>query len=233
MKKQNKQKITEEQVEAVRLLLMSVKTNYQIAKETGITETSIGNYRNKKTTPTLPNAKLIISKLTSNDDNTLKDRAESTHHTHYVSKLRMDRLIKAQQVNLYSLEAAAGLVQLFSSPGDHEPIGVMSIPDLPKCDGALFVRGDSMHPLLKSGDIIAYKQVNNISTGIFIGEMYILDLDIDGDWYTTIKYVHKAGSPDHVRLISHNPDHAPREVHISCIRAAALVKASVRFNTIT
>ena len=38
----------------------------------------------------------------------------------------------------------------------------ISIPRLPKCDGAVYVTGDSMYPLLKSGDIVLYKEVSDI-----------------------------------------------------------------------
>lgn len=35
-------------------------SNYKIAKETGITEATIGNYKNGKTTPTKANLKLLL-----------------------------------------------------------------------------------------------------------------------------------------------------------------------------
>jgi phage repressor protein C with HTH and peptisase S24 domain len=33
------------------------------------------------------------------------------------------------------------------------------IPHLPKCDGAFYVTGDGMYPLLKSGDLVLYKEI--------------------------------------------------------------------------
>lgn len=146
--------------------------------------------------------------------------------------LRTDKLVEQQDIPLYNMEVAAGLVELFNDSAQTAPAGYISIPNLPKCDGALYVRGDSMYPLLKSGDIVAYKQVNNIRESIFWGEMYLIDMACDGDEYTTIKYIHKADDPEQIRLVSHNQHHAPKDIHISSIRALALVKASVRFNTI-
>ena len=172
--------------------------------------------------------------LTGNSDEMLKSDSISADNpdTPYVSSLRTDRILAEQQVDIYDFEAAAGLVELFNNPKDRKPIATMSIPNLPKCDGALFVRGDSMHPLLKSGDIVAYKEVHNIGDGFFWGEMYILDIDLDGDYYTVIKYIHKSDKADYIRLVSYNPDHSPKDVPLSCVRAMALIKASVRFNTI-
>ena len=45
---------------AIELISNSTLSNYNIAKDTGITEASIGNYRNGNTRPTLANANIII-----------------------------------------------------------------------------------------------------------------------------------------------------------------------------
>lgn len=142
-------------------------------------------------------------------------------------KLRTDRTVGIQSVPLYDLNAAAGLVALFEAKHTQEPTDYLQIPDLPPCDGAVYVRGDSMYPLLKSGDIVLYKEVQHI----FWGEMYLLSFSLDGEDYITIKYIQKGDSENTVRLVSHNPHHAPKEIPANSIRALALVKASVRFNT--
>ena len=56
-------------------------------------------------------------------------------------------------VPLYDMEATAGNVTVFDDLMNQGPIAEISIPDLPKCDGAVYIRGDSMYPILKSGDI--------------------------------------------------------------------------------
>lgn len=53
------------------------------------------------------------------------------------------------------------MVQLFGDMGEYE-VGKIIIPRMPDCDGAISVTGDSMYPLLKSGDIVAYKEVQDI-----------------------------------------------------------------------
>lgn len=105
------------------------------------------------------------------------------------------------------------------------------IPNLPKCDGAIYIVGDSMYPLLKSGDIVLYKQLGNIDD-IFWGDMYLLSIDIDGEEYVTVKYIQKSDREGYVKLVSQNPHHADKEVALSRIRAIALVKASIRMNSI-
>lgn len=88
-----------------------------------------------------------------------------------------------------------------------------------------------MYPLLKSGDIVLYKEVPNGVHSILWGEMYLLSFTLDGEDYITIKYIQRSDDERTVRLISHNPHHSPKEIPVDSIRALALIKASVRFNT--
>jgi phage repressor protein C with HTH and peptisase S24 domain len=145
--------------------------------------------------------------------------------------LRTDRSLPLQSVPLYSIEGTAGLIPLFEQQQQFEPINYINIPNLPKCDGAIYVVGDSMYPLLKSGDIILYKQLNDVRD-VFWGDMYLLSIDIDGEEYITVKYVQKSEHEGYIRLVSQNQHHADKEVDISRIRAIALIKASIRMHTI-
>lgn len=144
--------------------------------------------------------------------------------------LRTDRSIEQQDVPLYDYNATAGLVAIFN---DHslEPTDFLKIPNLPPVDGAIFVRGESMSPLLKSGDIVMYKTKQLSLDNILWGEIYLLSFVSDGDPYTAVKYIHKADLPDYVRLVSFNPSFAPKDIPMSSITALALVKASLTFHT--
>ena len=104
------------------------------------------------------------------------------------------------------------------------------IPNLPKCDGAIYVVGDSMYPLLKSGDIVLYKQLNSLND-VFWGDMYLLSIDIDGEEYVTVKYIQKSEKEGCIKLVSQNPHHADKDVEMGRVRALALVKASIRMNS--
>jgi phage repressor protein C with HTH and peptisase S24 domain len=145
--------------------------------------------------------------------------------------LRTDRSLPLQSVPLYSMEGTAGLVPIFEDESSVKPINFIHIPNLPKCDGAIYVVGDSMYPLLKSGDIILYKQLNDVRD-IFWGDMYLLSIDMDGEEYITVKYVQKSEHEGYIKLVSQNQHHADKEVEVSRVRAIALIKASVRMHTI-
>lgn len=158
------------------------------------------------------------------DDEFLMNREVATFN------LKTDNSLENQQIPLYDIEAVAGLVPLFSGKANQTPIDYISIPRLPKCDGAVYVTGDSMYPLLKSGDIVLYKEVTDIKNEIFWGEMYLLSLDMSGEEYITVKYIQKSDFEGCVRLVSQNKHHQDKDVEFNKIKALALVKASVRIN---
>ena len=134
-------------------------------------------------------------------------------------------------ITLYDVEAAANLKTLFDNK-DQNILGQISIPNIPKCDGAVYVKGDSMYPLLKSGDIVAYKVIPVDMRHIFFGEMYLVSIDMDGDEYLTVKYVnHSDKGEDWIKLVSYNQYHQPKDFPLSSVRAMALVKLSIRMNT--
>ena len=144
---------------------------------------------------------------------------------------KTDNSLPMQSVPLYSIEGTAGLVPLFTDRMSIEPVNYIHIPNLPKCDGAIYVVGDSMYPLLKSGDIVLYKQLQSLED-VFWGDMYLLSIDINGEEYITVKYVQKTDRAGYVRLVSQNQHHADKDVQVEKIRAIALVKASIRMNSI-
>jgi len=145
-------------------------------------------------------------------------------------RLKTDTAIESQKIPLYDLEASAGLVPLFVNNTSLQPVDHISIPHLPKCDGAVYVSGDSMYPLLNSGDIIMYKIINDIANGIFWGEMYLLGIDMDGEEYITVKYVQRSDKDGYIKLVSENPHHQDKDIAFNKVRALALIKASIRIN---
>nr|DAN50543.1 MAG TPA: Repressor protein CI [Caudoviricetes sp.] len=167
-----------------------------------------------------------VKKTPSNEDNPYIIENLPTN------RKTMDSIHEIQEVPLYDLEATAGLQELFSGGKSAVQIlDTIKIPHLPKCDGAISITGDSMYPLLKSGDMVLYKEIPLDS--IFYGEMYLLSYKID-DWeeYVTVKYVQKSDLGDeYLKLVSQNQHHQPKDVLKAHITAIAIIKASIRINT--
>ena len=153
--------------------------------------------------------------------------------TSSVFRLKTDNDLQHQSVPLYDIQASASVVALFKDSNNETPVDHITIPNLPKCDGAIYVSGDSMYPLLKSGDIIMYKKVGTAIENMFWGEMYVVTLiNEDSDEFVLVKWLHKSElGTDYVKLVSENRHHQPKDFHIKNIKGLALIKASVRINS--
>lgn len=209
------------------------KTQQQFADAIGISRSNLSQIEIGKIQPTLEVIKQIVKAFNVPYDQLLDGEAEINGNivSDEVSiyRTRTDRKDQAQYVPLYNLEAYAGLVPLLDNARYQQTNEYLSIPHLPKCDGAVFITGDSMYPLLKSGDIVCYKQITK--DDIFFGEMYLIGIDMAGDEYISVKFVQKSELPDHVKLVSQNQHHQERDIHLDKITAIALVKASIRINS--
>lgn len=220
--------------ERVRLMRKQLNmTQEQMAQRLGIGKAALSMIETGKARLSARNKNILVQDFNVNPDwvETGEGKMFNAEPDLTAYNLRTDRSLPLQSVPLYSIEGTAGLVPLFNQQQQFEPINYINIPNLPKCDGAIYVVGDSMYPLLKSGDIILYKQLNDVRD-VFWGDMYLLSIDIDGEEYITVKYVQKSEHEGHIRLVSQNQHHADKEVEINRVRAVALVKASIRMHTI-
>lgn len=138
--------------------------------------------------------------------------------------------LEYNSVPIYDLTASASVVQVFSDVVKAVPIDFLKIPNLPLCDGAIYINGDSMYPLLKSGDLVLFKKVND-KANIIWGEMYVLYINNSGDEFFFVKYLQKSNRENYVKLVSQNQHHEPVEFPMDSIMQLALVKASVRINS--
>ena len=218
----------------VKLIRKELKlTQEQLAQRLGIGKAALSMIETGKCGLSTRNKNILVQDLNVNPDwlETGKGNMFNAEPDYTTFKLRSDSSLPMQSVPLYSIEGTAGLVPLFTDQEANKPVNYIHIPNLPKCDGAIYVVGDSMYPLLKSGDIVLYKQLNDVRD-VFWGDMYLLSIDIDGEEYITVKYVQKSEHEGYIKLVSQNQHHADKEVEISRIRAIALIKASVRMHTI-
>ena len=214
-------------------------TAYRLAKMTGIAE---GTFSHIKTGRNEPSRKIlevflhhfpqinaawlytgIGEMFNSNVTVTNKMQVQKIHNPPY------REVISETSVNLYDIDAATNLRTLFDNKYQNI-IDSIKIPNMPKCDGAIYVRGDSMYPLLKSGDIVAYREIFDFQNIVF-GEMYLIDFMLDDDDFLAVKFVKKSAKEGFIQLVSYNPNHDPMDIPIQSVRAIALIKACVRLNT--
>ena len=210
-------------------------TQDELSVLSGIKKRSLVDYENEKADISLSKLqniaialKVSVSELIGEKINqVLAEPVKSYRKTH-------DPIYEMQRVPLFNLEATMGLVPLVDGNGvdEEKVIDYISIPSMPSCDGAIYASGDSMYPLLKSGDMIAYKRIAVERAQIFFGEMYVVAVKLDEtSTMKTIKFVHQSELGDEwVKLVSHNQHHAPKDVKLSEIAAIGLVRASIRLH---
>lgn len=145
--------------------------------------------------------------------------------------LRTDRKVEIQDIPLYDMSATAGLMAIFNE-SNINPEDYLRIPNIPPVDGAIYVRGESMTPLLKSGDIIIYKKLELTLDSILWGQIYLLSFIAGGDTFTVVKYIQKSDLTGYIRLVSQNDRFQPKDIPFDSICALAIVKASITFHTI-
>ncbi|MEG1405376.1 MAG: XRE family transcriptional regulator [Alistipes sp.] len=208
-------------------------TQMQLAQRLGIGKAALSMIETGKSGLSTRNRNILVQDLNVNPDwidegkgNLFNAEPNLTAYMH-----RTDNSLPLQSVPLYSIEGTAGLVPLFADQKSSKPLDFIHIPNMPKCDGAIYIVGDSMYPLLKSGDIVLYKQLSSIDD-VFWGDMYLLSIDLDGEEYVTVKYLQKSEREGYVKLVSQNIHHADKDLEISHIRAIALVKVSIRKNSL-
>ena len=144
---------------------------------------------------------------------------------------KTDSHLNSRQIPLYELTATAGFSALYRD-FSHAVEDYITIPNLPPVDGAIYARGDSMSPLIASGDIVIFKKVELHPDNIIWGSIYIISYTLDGDDYTVLKYIRHSSKDGYIRLESFNPRFDPQDIPSSSITALALVKASITFHTI-
>lgn len=143
---------------------------------------------------------------------------------------KTDYLLKEQSIPVYDGTVTAGMLPVLDDINSKKPIDHLYIPNAPKCDGAIYAFGDSMYPLIKSGDLVAYKIIKDIKNDLYWGLKYILYIQQGDDVHRTIKFVKKGSDNEHINLVSENRHHGEKEIHISKVVAIAQVKLTVRID---
>ena len=159
--------------------------------------------------------------LKSHNQNVIAQIHKTTKYT--------EKTIESQEIPLYDIHAAANLKTLFGQKNQNI-LDTIKLPNIARCDGAMYVTGDSMDPLIKAGDIICYKEIYDYNNIVY-GEMYLVSIDIEGDEYLTVKYITRSeNGKGWIQLESFNKRHSPKDYELKHVNALALIKISIRMN---
>ena len=148
-----------------------------------------------------------------------------THHTNEVAHP------DEQFIALYDFPRT-NLVGFFSNLP--QPVDRFMIPNMPKCDGAVPMRGESMRPSLNGGDIALYKRINVKIENILWGNMYLLSYEGDNEEeHIGIHTIRPSEDTDRIKLVNDNGYYPPMDIPMSAVKAMAIIKASIRYNTMS
>lgn len=216
---------------------LNFKNDSELAGYLGVSRGTVSNWcaRNSIDFP------LLLGKLKNVDYNwLLVGKGSPKHQPKFcesdlvqgeVQLIHIPKAVEAmddRSVSLYDITAAANLKTLLADKNQYV-VGKIQIPSIPRCDGAVYVSGDSMYPILKSGDIIGFKEISSFSNLIY-GEMYLISFMIEGDEYLAVKYVNHSDKEGYLKLVSYNQHHDPMDIPFTTINAMAIVKFSIRKN---
>ncbi|EGF55759.1 S24 family peptidase [Bacteroides fluxus] len=218
-------------------LVKDFKTDSELAAFLGISRSTLSNWtaRNSIDFP------LILKRFSDIDYNWLLAGKGTPMHqpvfcnselakgeVEIIHNPKTPECIDDRSVTLYDISAAANLKTMLADRPQYA-LGKILIPNVPQCDGAVYVSGDSMYPILKAGDIVGFKSISSFSDVIY-GEMYLVSFERGGDEYLAVKYINRSEQAGCLKLVSYNTHHDPMDLPLQAINAMAIVKFSIRKN---
>lgn len=211
-------------INKIKELIMTSKMNkVQIAEKSGISRTTLDKLLSGADVKvsTVESLAKVLKVPVSCFYEEMSTKVDKTDTHIFVNDRKKDLSV----VPLYDVDARAGLQTLFLEGG--QTIGNISIPNMPAADGALHVTGDSMFPVIQPGDIIAYRVLHDLMS-VTYGEIYILQMEHDGDIQVVLKIVKRSEEDGYVKLVSYNKEHDPMDVPMQWITHIARVVFSIR-----
>ncbi|WP_286767195.1 MULTISPECIES: LexA family transcriptional regulator [Sphingobacterium] len=201
---------------------LNIKTDSDFADFLGVKQPTISAWKSRNTM----DYELIITKckdidanwLITGSGNMLKERTSIKNE----DKLKLDSTPSVDGIPLIPVEAFAGAALNNGYAVDFDAIEERyNVPlfDGKGVDFMMYVRGSSMYPKYRSGDIVACRFVREL---LFIqwNKVYIIDSKSQG---AMIKRLLPSTNPDHVICRSDNREYIDFEVPLSDIQNIAMV----------
>ena len=120
-----------------------------------------------------------------------------------------------------NIEGTASKAIVFDDERE-ENFQIMNIPGFEDCTDAINVWGDSMYPVLKSGEIIILKEWKE--SFINYGKIYLV---VTRNGNRMIKYLKPAEEKGMIKCVSENPEHPAFDVPLKDILKIYLVKGHI------
>jgi len=127
------------------------------------------------------------------------------------------------KIPIYDIEATAGDIE-WNGDMPERVNGYISLPNFRECIAFLYIRGDSMYPMLKAGDLIGLIPVQD--TGIIqFGNVYLI---ITNDNQRMVKSIRRGEEDMEIILRSKNKEYDDILLPVNKIRKLFMVKGPIR-----
>lgn len=140
----------------------------------------------------------------------------------------VSRIPENKLVPLYDFQTARDLM----SGRVPTAMDYIYIPNISDCDGALYVRTNSMSPRIQTGDVVLFKMLHS-KTGSYTinsfrwGDVYLILFCMNGDSSVVLKHIQKSDDDTLVKLANFDKKVDSYEIPIDSIKSLALVKGGV------
>lgn len=189
----------------------------ELAHRLGVKTNSISNYENGKSEPSYKALEVIVKNLDVDVDWLLfGSEKDSGIKKHTIEDSR-------KGIPLIPLDAMAGFGNGDLQVLEHE-CDIYSIPIFYDADFLITVKGSSMYPKYNSGDIVACKKLSIRDAFFQWNKVYVLDTEQGA----LVKRVKKSTEKECILLVSDNKDYDPFDIHLTQVRALALVIGVIR-----
>lgn len=174
---------------------------YQLSKETGIPQGTISNYRNKEVKPSTSIVKQLALTLGVSSEWLLEGVEEPLVNSNVEIA---DRKNKKNRVIKYypSVNGSMGGLEFLDNP--NETSVDMIVPGFSECKFAINAYGDSMFPVIKSGQVVLLMEWQE--NFIEWGRIYLI---VTKTGYRTIKYLKPSKENDSFSCESENKENNP------------------------
>lgn len=133
-------------------------------------------------------------------------------------KSKNETIKKSHTIKYYpSVNGSMGDVNFLDNPNE-QSLDII-LPNFTNCQYAINAYGDSMSPIIKSGQIVLLQEWNE--SFIEWGKIYLV---ITKNGYRTIKYIKHGSDNEHIKCVSANEENEPFEIDYKDVFKMFLVK---------
>lgn len=202
----------------------------------GVKKRSLVDYENGKSDIPFSKLQNIAKALGTSVSELIDDADFVKSNTILSSNIEKGIVLKDDIIiPVYDLKSTIGLIPFRNDNGtidEGKIIEYITVSQITSCDGAIYAISDSMYPLLNSGDIIVYKNIEVDCSRILFGKMYLLAIKInDNETVKVIKYIYPSEfGVGYIKLVCNNEKYPDKDVELKEIVAIGMIKASIKFH---